>query len=139
TRGSFFTAADEASGTPVLVLSDDAAAAMFGDVDPIGLEVESVINAMSGLPAALDLPTVSFRVVGTFAPKATEGYEALSEPSAYFPIWSDGTGFMGGGAMTLSVLAKPGRGEQAREQVVAAARTVLTAEIARYDLDASVI
>lgn len=138
-RGSFFGASEEAVEAPVIVLSDEAARVIFGDVDPIGLELESLPGAMSGLPPGMTLPATTMTVVGTFADPAAEGVRAYSEPTAYLPIWNDGTGLRRGNATTLNVLAKPGRAAQAREQVVSAAATAASAALEMYDLDSSVI
>lgn len=138
-RGAFFGSAEAATEEPVIVISDEAAEVIFGEVDPIGLELETLPGAMSGLPPGMDLPTTTLRVVGTFTAPPAVGTQVSREPSAYYPVWNDGTGLRGRYATTMNVLAKPGRAVEAREQILSAAATALAGSLAERDLEPSVL
>lgn len=138
-RGAFFGAAEAATEEPVIVLSDEAARIIFGEVDPIGLELETLPGELSGLPPGMAMPTTTMRVVGTFSTPPAEGLPAFLEPSAYYPIWNDGTGLRGPYATTLSVLAKAGRAAQAREQALGAAAAAFGPTLAERGLEPTVL
>ena len=118
--GSFFAETDAGQEQPVLVISDEVAETLFGAEDPINREV-GVLQPSSffggGQPAAQ-----TFRVIGVFGDETTAAVAAGSFdlPPVYFPYWNDGQSR----SSALSVLAKPGQGNEARSQVVSAARIV---------------
>lgn len=138
-RGYFFGEAEKAVEAPVIVVSDEAAKIIFGDADPLGMELEAIAGALSGLPPGMDIPATSMRVIGTFAEPVVEGARSFTQPSAYVPLWNDGTGLRRGAAVTLNVQAKPGRAVQAREQAPAAAATAARAALELRDLEPSII
>lgn len=138
-RGAFFGAAEAAAEEPVLVISDEAARILFDEADPVGRELVVVPNAR-GLPPGLEPPpATAFRVVGTFTPPAADDLTAFLQPAAYFPLWNDGTGLRRGLATHLSVLARPGRAQEAREQALAAAAAAYGPALEQRDLDASAL
>ncbi|MDE0099979.1 MAG: ABC transporter permease [Truepera sp.] len=118
--GSFFTETDAGQEQPVLVISDEVAETLFGAEDPVNREV-GVLQPSSFFggeqPAAQ-----TFRVIGVFRDESTAAGDAGSFdlPPVYFPYWNDGQSR----SSALSVLAKPGQGNEARSQVVSAARIV---------------
>jgi putative ABC transport system permease protein len=129
TRGSFFSTQDAESKENVVVLSDESAKIIFGDIDPIGqtfklMPDENMVVA-NGNPLPED-PPVSYTVIGTFADKVSTSSDAWNQTYIFFPFWNMPEF---SGADTLSVLAKAGRGNEAREQVLNAARNVLGEKI----------
>lgn len=120
--GSFFTETDAGQEQPVLVISDEVAAALFGAADPINREVGVLSPHFFG---EQPVPQ-TFRVVGVFGDENTVDVGSFDLPPVYFPYpmyfpyWNDGQSRSSG----LSVLAKPGQGNEARGQVVSAARIV---------------
>lgn len=121
--GSFFTETDAGQEQPVLVISDEVAAALFGAEDPINREVGVLSPRFFG---EQPVPQ-TFRVIGVFRDETTAAVDAGSFdlppvylPPVYFPSWNDGQSR----SSALSVLAKPGQGNEARSQVVSAARIV---------------
>lgn len=123
--GSFFTETDAGPEQPVLVISDEVAETLFGAENPVNREV-GVLQPSSFLqPSYLGgeqpIPQ-TFRVVGVFRDETTAAGDAGSFdlPPVYFPYWNDGQSR----SSALSVLAKPGQGNEARSQVVSAARIV---------------
>ncbi|MCY4353528.1 MAG: ABC transporter permease [Truepera sp.] len=116
--GSFFTETDAGQEQPVLVISDEVAAALFGAEDPINREVGVLSPRFFG---EQPVPQ-TFRVIGVFRDEDTAAVDAGSFdlPPVYFPYWNDGQSR----SSALSVLAKPGQGNEARSQVVSAARIV---------------
>ncbi len=132
TRGSFFTTKDAEAQEAVVVLSDESVKIIFGDTDPIGqtLNLMPDENMLSydenGNPLPLD-PPVAYTVVGTFADKTGNSIEARDQTYVYFPIWK-APEFFNADAMT--VLAKEGQGDVAREQIITAARDTLKTKLA---------
>lgn len=120
--GSFFTETDAGQEQPVLVISDEVAAALFGTEDPINREVGVLSPHFFG---EQPVPQ-TFRVIGVFRDTAAVDVGAFDLPPVYFPYpvyspsWNDGQSR----SSALSVLAKPGQGNEARSQVVSAARIV---------------
>ena len=114
--GSFFTETDAGQEQPVLVISDEVAAALFGAEDPLNREV----GVLSPRPFGEQPVPQTFRVVGVFGDENTVDAGSFDLPPVYFPYWNDGQSR----TSTLSVLAKPGQGNEARSQVVSAARIV---------------
>ena len=92
-RGSFFTQQEAETKEAVLVLSDETAKIIFGDVDPIG----QTLNLMpdenfvqydeEGNALPLE-PPVPYKVVGTFADKVGSRNEVDQQTYAFFPIWN---------------------------------------------------
>ena len=119
--GSFFTETDAGQEQPVLVISDEVAAALFGAEDPINREVGVLFFGEQPVPQ-------TFRVIGVFRERedtADVDVGSFDLPPVYFPpvyfsYWNDGQSR----SSALSVLAKPGQGNEARSQVVSAARIV---------------
>ena len=120
--GSLFTETDAGQEQPVLVISDEVAAALFGAEDPINREVGVLSPHFFG---EQPVPQ-TFRVIGVFREEDTVDIGSFDLPPVYFPYpmyfpyWNDGQSRSSG----LSVLAKPGQGNEARSQVVSAARIV---------------
>ncbi len=115
-RGTVFTAAEVEGGENVALLSESAAGVMFGDADPVGktLNLEPEFVDPEGPP----IPPTAYRVVGTFnAPTALYN----ESPALYLPYANSPDVPP---ASSLSVRAKPGRGEAARAQLLSAARQV---------------
>ena len=112
-RGHFFGEVERNAREPAVVMSDEAARLVFGDTDPIGQE----LRFDSGL----------YRVIGTFAdaPKNDDVFNV--PPGLFFPTWS---GAAGGSYSSAVVKAKAGRGEAAKAQLLAAARSVYKNAIA---------
>ena len=116
-RGAAFGNAEAESEEAVVLIADEAARLMFGEEDPIGKEVLRVAVGSANTP-------MSYRVVGTFTP--LEANTFLPQ-TIYFPVWAPGDSLISRGAFTASSLlvrAKPGRGEAARAQMLAAVRQV---------------
>ena len=119
--GSFFTETDAGQEQPVLVISDEVAAALFGAKDPINREVGVLFFGEQPVPQ-------TFRVIGVFREREDTADVDVGSfdlppvyfPSVYFSYWNDGQSR----SSALSVLAKPGQGNEARSQVVSAARIV---------------
>lgn len=121
-QGTVFTKEEFEKGQDVTLLSEQAAKALFGDVDPIGktLNLETT-DYRSDTPPA---PPTPYRIVGTFRPTVTSQYSG--QPALYLPYGSSG---QANPASTLAVGAKPGQGEAARTQLLSAARQVYKDEI----------
>lgn len=132
-RGSFFTDQDTGNQEGVMLLSEEAARGIFGDVDPIGQELALIYNQAS-VDQRQPPPPIPLRVVGVY--EDVEEGRVLSRdrpPVALFPSWARHDYQMAPlqkgvasvpariGASALKVISKPGRGVTAREQVVAAA------------------
>ncbi len=120
--GSFFTETDAGQEQPVLVISDEVAETLFGAENPVNREV-GVLQPSSFFPFGGGQPVPqTFRVIGVFRDENTAAVDAGSFdlPPVYFPYWNDGRSR----SSALSVLAKPGQGNEARSQVVSAARIV---------------
>ena len=113
-RGHFFGAAERSVGELDVVMSDEAAQLVFGDANPVGRE--------------LRFDSGRYRVIGTFAEAAKNRDPfAAAPPSLFFPAWSGVAGFSYSSAV---VKAKPGRGEAAKAQILAAARSVYKSAVA---------
>ena len=132
TRGSFFTEAER--GQDVVVISDEAAAILFGADDPIGQTLGVLPNYYpeDGAPP----PPRRFRVVGTFADAQTRQTTTGSFTYSYYtvspllyPLWLGNQGFVTDAQEYLLVKAKPGLEEVAREQVLSAVRQVYAQDI----------
>ena len=107
-RGHFFGAAERSARELEVVMSDEAAQIVFGAVNPVGQE--------------LRFDSGRYRVIGTFAEAAKNRDPFVdAPPSLFFPTWSGVAGFSYSSAV---VKAKPGRGEAAKAQTLAAARSV---------------
>ncbi len=112
-RGHFFGELERSAREPAVVISDEAAGIVFGETDPVGQE----LRFNSGL----------YRVVGTFA-SASNGDDVFNAPPGlFFPTWPGGAGFA---YSSIIVKAKAGRGEAAKAQLLAAARSVYKSAIA---------
>jgi len=130
TRGALFSRLEQ--GEAVMLISDASARILFGDEDPIGRELLMMPEPGAAPPGEAAPPPTPFRVVGTFA-DAEGGSEAFFQEPVYLPIWRSGAGEpLEAQASTLSVLAKPGRGAAAREQVLAAARQVFADDLREW-------
>ena len=116
-RGTVFSEREAANAEDVLLLSDEAASVMFGDADPLGQDIILQPDANFGDEAG---PARAFRVIGTFAVNEASKAQNQETEHLFMPIWSQGEMF--GNSDTLSVLAGPGQGEAAREQILSAAR-----------------
>ena len=111
-QGSFFTEQEAEENRRVVVLEEGVAQVVFGGERSIGRD-------LTVLPfSQVSETAVTYQVIGTFR-YATEhpdgGVSALSRFAALFPPDS-------GGSTNLVVLADPGRGSAAREQILAATR-----------------
>ena len=128
TRGSFFTQQEADTKEAVALVSDGAAAILFGDEDPLGQSLAFVPHESYNVPAD---QRVTYKVIGTFAEKTGSGVDAQNQDFVYFPRWT--TSYTLGenytDTDTLNVLAKPGRGEEARAQVLSAARQVFGEQV----------
>jgi putative ABC transport system permease protein len=109
TRGSLFTSEDKETFAAVLVISDSSAQILFGDEVPIGKTLEVFFENSEGVKAP-----EPYKVVGTFAETNN-----LNQIYIYLPYWKLAANQESG---TLAVLAKKGRGVEARGQVVSAAK-----------------
>jgi hypothetical protein len=139
-RGSFFSAAEEASAEPVIVISDEAAEILFGPDDPIGRELPSRLPPGSRLPGWDPPAPATFRVIGTFTEASSEESNPFMKVSAYLPLWNDGSGLPGARASTqLNLLASPGQAAEARAQALSAAAAAFGADLQSRNLDASVL
>jgi putative ABC transport system permease protein len=136
-EGSFFTDDDAKTERAVVLISSNAAKILFGDSDPIGQEFKLLPDEMlvnydeSGKQISGPLPEM-FVVIGTFAEKIGEP-EARNQNYVYFPIWKR-SGQMGGSS-TLIIKAKEGRGNEAREQVVSAARELYKSRYLEFGIE----
>lgn len=114
TEGGAFSTAEAKTEEAVVLMSESAAAIIFGDAEPLGQEILEV-SSTGGAPTP-------YRVIGTF-PDATA--EASSAPAVYFPVWAPSATHSIVGpfaASQLIVRAKPGRSEEAGAQLLVAAR-----------------
>ena len=127
TRGSLFTQSEADAKEAVLLLSDEAAAILFPDLDPLGQTLTLMPDENLGDPDASPQP---FRVIGTFAVKRDASGE---QDHVYLPTWTQSN--VVGGSSTLNVLAKAGRGDAARAQVVSAARRVFAQRLEDWDVE----
>ncbi len=130
-RGSFFTKQDAETKNVVAVLSDESAKIIFGDTDPIGQTFQLMPdeNTLSydedGNPSVLGSP-ISYSVIGTFADKAGAKTDVWNQTYVYFPVWKTREFTY---ADTIAILAKEGKGDVAREQAIAAARSAFKEEL----------
>ena len=121
-QGTVFTKEEFEKGQDVALLSERAAKALFGDVDPIGQALNLETDDFnSETPPA---PPTPYRIVGTFIPTRASQYSG--QPTLYLPYGSSG---QANPATMLAVEAKPGQGEAARTQLLSAARQVYKDEI----------
>jgi putative ABC transport system permease protein len=114
TRGSLFTSQDENQDAPVVLISDGAADIIFGGINPIGQTLhifadENTIEGRSTLPEP-------YTVVGTFAET-----KETNQIYIYLPYWRLDPNQE---TDTLAVLAKPGKGAEAKEQLANAAKRI---------------
>jgi len=131
TRGSAFTSGDAEREARVLLLSEEAAQLTFGTEDPVGETVRVLGSLPFGLAASQ--PVTLYEVLGVYR-RGSSPFG--TPPDALFPAWvaeapvsepRERGSFsvpISRGAPTLLVQARPGRGEVAREQALAAARQV---------------
>jgi putative ABC transport system permease protein len=133
TSGSFFVEKDSGLLQPFLVISDKAAEVLYGDTDPIGQTLK-VMTPIVASPDGLVIYTggdfFPYTIIGIFTDKADVQQQGNA---LYLPMWKADRPAEGG-ADTLSVLAKPGRGEIAREQVLAAARNTYRDKYEQYNV-----
>ena len=116
--GNAFGNAEAEAEEAVVLIEADAARIMFGTDDPIGKTVFKVITESAN-------PPTPYRVIGTFT--SLEGESTSIMRTIYFPTWAPGNLFISRGKFTASSLlvrAKPGRGEEAKAQLLAAVRQV---------------
>jgi putative ABC transport system permease protein len=136
-QGSFFTNDDAKIERAVVLISNSAAKILFGDANPIGQEFNLLPDEMlvdydeSGKQISGLLPE-TFVIVGTFAERIG-GPEERNQAYIYFPIWKR-SGQMGGSS-TLIIQANQGRGDEAREQVVNAAREIYKSRYLDYGIE----
>ena len=126
TRGSLFTQREADAKEAVLLLSDEAANILFPDADPLNQTLKLMPDENLGTSAG---SPQTFRVIGTFV-EETDPYS--EEDHIYFPSWTQSNV---GGSSTLNVLAKAGRGDVAREQVLSAARQVFAQDLEDWELE----
>lgn len=133
TSGSVFTSKEFMRFQAVAVISDSAAKQLYGETNPIGQTFNVITDAMY----AQDWKTVifeakseEFKVIGTFA-DAT-GPQAVDQNYVYLPLWK-GISSAEGGAGMLSVLAKGGKGDSSREQILEAVRQTYRPKYAQYN------
>jgi putative ABC transport system permease protein len=130
-KGSLFTKQDAETKSAVVVLSDESAKIIFGDTDPIGQTFQLMPdeNTISydedGSPSTLG-SSISYTVVGTFADKAGTNSDPWNQTYIYFPVWKTREFTY---ADTITILAKEGKGDIAREQAIAAARSAFKEEL----------
>jgi ABC-type antimicrobial peptide transport system permease subunit len=125
--GSVFSSAEAAREEAVVVLSQNSAKTIFGDVDPIGKEL-SVSVQMMDFDTTDNVeprsPTLTYRVIGIF--DDVVGRTLYGRPGIYFPVWvappSTIPNMVGFSSTGLVVQAKSGQSEAAREQMLAAVR-----------------
>ena len=135
TKGSIFGLQDAREEAAVMLISEGSAEILFGDTDPIGQTLTLMPDEMysdqdddepmfdeAGNEILLPQPE-AFTVIGIFAEAPSDSPESWNQLHVYLPIWKQYTQGEGG-SDTLSVLAKPGQGEAAREQVLSAARQI---------------
>ncbi len=107
--GSFFTSEEVTRKAKVIVLSDATATVLFGDVEPLGQE-------LMVFPHGEPTP-ITYQVIGIFKDRGNINYDSgrvFAQAPAYIPTTSVTT--------NLLVLARPGAGAAAREQIIAASR-----------------
>jgi putative ABC transport system permease protein len=130
-RGSFFTKQDAETKNAVAVMSDESAKIIFGDTDPVGQTFQLMPdeNTISydedGNPSTLGSP-ISYSVIGTFADKVGAKTDAWNQTYIYLPVWKTREFTY---ADTVVILAKEGKGDVAREQAIAAARSAFKEEL----------
>lgn len=121
-QGTVFTKEEFEKGQDVALLSEQAARALFSDADPIGQTLNLETDDFnSDTPPA---PPTPYRIIGTFKPTMTSQYNG--QPAFYLPYSSSG---QANPATTLAVQAKPNQGEEARAQLLSAARQTYASEI----------
>jgi putative ABC transport system permease protein len=106
-RGHFFGKAEHEAREPSVLVSDEAAQMVFGETDPVGQE--------------LKFGGSSYRVAGTFTNQPSSAELFNQPPTIFMPPW---TYIAGGSYSRLIVKAKPGQGEAAKAQLLAAVRSV---------------
>jgi ABC-type antimicrobial peptide transport system permease subunit len=119
TRGHAFSGADATNQEAVVLVSDAAAKKIFGDAEPIGQTLLKVPSRNFYERDNAGADPVPYRVVGTFA---DETNILNTTPGIFFPIWSPESFYGNTESYQILVKAKAGRGEQAKEQLLAAAR-----------------
>ena len=133
TSGSFFSNAESDSKEAVMLISDSAANILFGEESAIGQTLSlmpdenfvSYDDQGNPLPPA---PPEPFRIIGTFAETIR-----LNEAQyfAFLPTWKMGEF---SSASVLNVLAKEGQGNEAREQIITAARQVFETKMTDWGI-----
>ena len=121
-QGTIFTKEEFEKGQDAVILSEQAARALFGDADPIGqiLNLKTASYQLDTPPA----PLTPYRIVGIFSSPTTNQFNDL--PALYLPYGSSG---QVNPASTLAVKAKPGQGEAAQAQLLSAARQLYEDEV----------
>jgi ABC-type antimicrobial peptide transport system permease subunit len=133
--GSFFSAADEKAKDAVILISDGAAEILFGDAPALGQTLSLMPDENFPIfdqqgNALLPAPPEPFRIIGTFTELAKPNE---IQYSALLPAWKMDVDF--DGASVLNVMAQGGQGDEAREQIVTAARQVFSTKISEWNLD----
>lgn len=129
TAGSLDMGGGAAGGRQAILLEEGVAATLFHGDDPIGQELR--FSAVSGDAR----PSLPHRVVATYR-YAIEPDRRATDALARHPALIPTTA---AGGSSLLVLTAPGRGEAAREQIVAASPQVYAAVLRQHDgMDVSV-
>ena len=138
-KGTVFGSQDASSEAAVALISEGAANILFEDEDPLS---QSITLMPSGGFVAYDeegneLPSPEpevFQIIGTFAQKTGNGSEVWNQSHLYLPMWKSGDQ-AGDTTDTLNILAKPGRGEAARAQIISAARQAYAARLNDWGIE----
>lgn len=128
TSGSFFTSQDAESSEALMLISDTVAKIIFGDTPALGQSLNMIPDEMAGggSPEA-------YKIIGIYKEKTTaRPYEA--QYGAFLPIWKM-SDYYGGGAGTMTVLAKPGQGDEARAQILDSVRQVFSTKISEWGIE----
>ena len=130
TRGSLFSQREADAKEAVMLISDGAANILFAGEDPLGQTLTVMPDESFN---ASDEQLVTYKVVGTFAEKTGNGDDVRNQNFVYFANWTSSVGM--GSSDTLNVLAKAGRGEEARAQILSAARQVFGSRMRDWDVE----
>lgn len=135
TSGSLFTKQDEEAEASVMMISDGAAKILFGDTPAVGQTIqlmpdENYVSYDADGNPQPSAPPQSFKIIGTFAEELNVQTE--TQYFLFLPTWKK-TDFSD--ASVINVVAKDGQGEEAREQIITAARQVFSTKISEWGIE----
>jgi putative ABC transport system permease protein len=126
TSGSFFTSQDAESSEALMLISDAVANVLFGETPALGQTLSIIPDESMGGSSP-----EAYKIIGTYRERETVRPYDL-QYGAFLPIWKIP---YDGGAGTMTLLAKSGQGEEAREQILNSARQVFSTQISEWGID----